>query len=127
MVKNGKKEKRVVKNKKNQDRKLKQAPKLEIGEKYNLYESAVQCPDYDAEFFHEKFKEIHGIFPRTLREDFCGTGRISCEWVKLNPKNYATGIDLDMEPIRYGQDNHVSQLSPSQKKRIQYVRENVLT
>lgn len=101
-------------------------PTLEVSEKYRLYEKAVQSPDFEVEFFNEKYLEYYKKAPRVFREDFCGTGKISCEWVKLHPKNYAIGIDLDQDPIQYGQENHVAKLKPAQQKRIKYIKENVL-
>ena len=95
-------------------------------DKYEYYEKSVQNPSNEVEFFNEKYFEIRKKKPLTLREDFCGTGAISCEWVKQSPKHFSWGIDLVPEPVNYGQNNHVTKLAADEKKRVKYILENVL-
>ena len=95
-------------------------------EKYLLYEKAVQCPSYDVDFLIDEYTKINKSKPYVLREDFCGTGAISCEWVTRGNKNTAIGVDLDSCPIEYGIKNHYSKLSTKQQDRMQYVQKNVL-
>jgi hypothetical protein len=95
--------------------------------KYAMYELSVQSPDYHAEWFAEIFKEIGGKDARSMREDFCGTFALSCEWVKLNEANTALGVDLDPEPLAYGRKVHLPELTASQRKRIQILKANVLS
>lgn len=95
-------------------------------DKYEYYEKSVQNPSNEVEFFNEKFQEIRGKKAFTLREDFCGTGAISCEWVKQSPKHLSWGIDLDPEPVEYGKKNHVTKLDKEAQKRVTYILENVL-
>lgn len=73
--------------------------------KYRLYESSVQSPSWQMNqlpYFHKKFT---GVTPKSMREDFSGTGRIACEWVKKSPKHRAVGLDLDPECIGYAKLN----------------------
>ncbi len=101
---------------------------IETQIKYDLYIKAVQSPETDVRFYQDRYHSIRGRSKKnlTLREDFCGTGIISTEWVKLN-KNYSSfGVDLDPEPIKYGQENFLSQLTSSQKQRIFLLQKNVL-
>lgn len=95
-------------------------------DKYELYEASVQTPEVHVEFFLGVFKEIRGKFARALREDFCGTGWISAEWVKRNRNNLAMGVDLDPEPLAYGKKRHWAKLKAEQKKRLTYANKNVL-
>lgn len=95
-------------------------------DKYEYYKRAVQSPDGDVEFLTDTYKELRGKKPTTLREDFCGTHAICCEWVKASPKNRAFGIDLDIEPIEYGRTHYVSELNQSQRDRVTILQENVL-
>ncbi len=95
-------------------------------DKYSYYRRSVQAPDTDVEFLRDTYKEIRGVLPTTLREDFCGTFSICCEWAKLGPRYRAHGIDLDYEPIQYGMTHYLPQLSTSQKERVQIHQENVL-
>lgn len=95
--------------------------------KYAYYEKAVQNPQNEVDFFNEKYKELTGGVAKTLREDFCGTGAISCAWVNQSSEHYAWGVDLDPEPIEYGRENHLSKLASSDQKRMTYLLENVLS
>ena len=75
-------------------------------DKYWFYKRSVQSPDVDVEFFEKVYRELNGGTAKTLREDFCGTFAISCEWVKRNPNYQAIGVDLDPEPVAYGKSNY---------------------
>ncbi|MGK5083217.1 class I SAM-dependent methyltransferase [Bdellovibrionota bacterium FG-1] len=96
-------------------------------DKFALYENSVQSPDYHAEWFVHVYKELRGTYPRHLREDFCGTARLSAEWVKRNRNNTAIAIDLDPEPLAYGKKHHWRTLSAEQRKRLQLLNDNVLS
>ncbi len=95
-------------------------------DKYYYYLNSVQAPDNDVMFMRDTYKELRGAYPTTMREDFCGTHALSCEWVKLNSKNTSIGIDLDSEPIAYGQTHYVSKLTPQQRVRVQILQSDVL-
>jgi hypothetical protein len=95
-------------------------------DKYDFYRRAVQSPDTDVEFLRNTYRELKLHDPLTLREDFCGTFNICCEWVKLNNKHLAHGIDFDPEPIAYGCDQNLPELTASQRERIEIHQENVL-
>ncbi|MCZ6669419.1 MAG: class I SAM-dependent methyltransferase [Acidobacteria bacterium] len=93
---------------------------------YALYEEAVQDPPSDVRFYSKIFREIHGSDAKRLREDFCGTFRLCCEWVKFRRENSAIGVDLDAHPLSYGRTRHLRKLSAHQKKRLTLLRRNVL-
>ncbi|MEQ1876497.1 MAG: class I SAM-dependent methyltransferase [Bdellovibrionia bacterium] len=95
-------------------------------DKYSYYLKAVQSPDTDAEFLMRVYKESRGRRPTMLREDFCGTFAISCEWVKLHPKLMAFGVDLDSEPLQYGKEHYLSKLTASQADRLDVYQSDVL-
>jgi SAM-dependent methyltransferase len=94
--------------------------------KHWYYEKSVQNPSNEVTFFNEKFKEITGREPKTLREDFSGTAAISCAWVAQSKEHKAWGIDLDPDPIAYGKENHLSKLDAEDQKRMHYIEGNVL-
>ena len=98
-----------------------------IPSKYELYELSVQSPDTHAEWFDQIYSNTFGKKAYQLREDFCGTFQLSCEWIKLRSKNTALGLDLDPEPISYGMKHHFLKLTPHQKKRLKIKQKNVLT
>lgn len=95
-------------------------------DKYWYYRRAVQSPENDVEFFRDTYKSIRKKLPTTMREDFCGTFSLCCEWVKLGPRYQAFGIDLDEEPIQYGKTHYLPQLSKSQRERVEILQKNVL-
>ncbi|HEX4925025.1 MAG TPA: class I SAM-dependent methyltransferase [Bdellovibrionales bacterium] len=95
-------------------------------DKYKYYRKAVQAPDTDAEFLYKTYKHLKGRPPKTLREDFCGTFAISCEWVKQKPGLRAFGVDLDPEPLAYGRENYYSKLEPGEQRRLEVLQKNVL-
>ena len=94
--------------------------------KYQLYEKSVQNPGFEVEFLRKTYKQLTGKKARSLREDFCGTGAISCSWVADDPKNTAIGIDLDPEPILQGKKTHWNKLDSEAKQRMTYLEKNVL-
>lgn len=111
------------------DKSHKKNKKLSLSDfdKYYYYRNSVQSPDNDVMFFRDTFKKLRGRKPRTMREDFCGTFAISCEWVKLNPQFEAIGVDLDPEPIAYGKKNYLPLLKPEQQKRVKVYEKDVLS
>ena len=96
-------------------------------DKYVYYQKSVQNPDNEIEFFNEKFEELRGKKPKTLREDFCGTGMITCYWAKQGEDYESWGVDLDPEPVEYGKKHHYEPLTDNEKKRVHYLLDNVLT
>jgi SAM-dependent methyltransferase len=97
-------------------------------DKYDLYRRAVQSPEEDVKFYLDRWQDIWGKKrrPTILREDFCGTGAISCEWVKLNKAFKSVGLDLDDEPMAYGREHYMSQLTHQQRERVVLVKKDVL-
>ncbi|MEK7358400.1 MAG: class I SAM-dependent methyltransferase, partial [Bdellovibrionota bacterium] len=95
-------------------------------DKYSYYKRAVQSPETDVEFLDGTYKELRGREPQVLREDFCGTFAISCEWAKKSSKARAIGIDVDDEPITYGLANNLPHLSPNQRERVKILQADVL-
>ena len=95
--------------------------------KYLYYENSVQTPEEHVRIFDRMFHEIRGRIPMNLKEDFCGTFMISCEWVRSHPKRMSLGVDLDPEPIAYGRKNAYLRLTPAEKKRVKILKEDVCT
>jgi len=94
-------------------------------DKYAHYENSVQTPEEHVRIFDRMFRDVRGRQPLSLREDFCGTFLISCEWVRSHPDRTAMGLDLDPEPLAYGRKNSWSRLTRTEKSRINLLRENV--
>ncbi len=96
-------------------------------DKYKHYENSVQTPGEHVGIYDRIFTEVYDKKPLSLREDFCGTHLISCEWVKSDPKRVAYGVDLDPEPLIYGQEHGFKKLKPDQKRRVHILQKDVLT
>lgn len=96
-------------------------------DKYDLYHRAVQSPETDVVFLKKVYRELRHKSATRLREDFCGTFSLSCEWVKLHPQHWAVGVDLDLEPLDYGSRVYRPRLTNRQSARLQVLNVNVLS
>ncbi len=96
-------------------------------DKYAAYVKSVQSPHEEACFLRDIYTELRGENPAILREDYCGTFSLCCEWVKLGRDFEALGIDIDPEPLSYGIQRHLSKLAPHQKRRVSPIKNNVLS
>jgi hypothetical protein len=85
-------------------------------DKYELYQLAVQSADLDVNFLDSTFRSIRGRGPRHLREDFCGTSLLCCEWVKLGEEYTAEGFDLDPEPLAWGREHNLSPIGDAAER-----------
>jgi len=103
-----------------------QTAKLTLDQKYDYYERSVQNAATEVSFMQDEYKRHFKTKGLTLREDFCGTAAISCNWVQQDDQCRAWGIDLDPEPIKMGQKRHYAKLSKDEKKRMLYLKQNVL-
>jgi hypothetical protein len=99
---------------------------LEKFDRYEYYRRAVQSPEVDVRFLSDTFREITRREPVSLREDFCGTFAISCEWAKLSPKFRSFAVDIDNEPILYGLSHNLTKLPKSVRDRVKVQQDNVL-
>lgn len=95
-------------------------------DKYRAYSDAVQSPDYEARFLRKVYKQLVGSDPKVLREDFCGTFALCCEWIKLAHDKRAIGLDLDPEPLSYGRSHYLPALAGDAQKRLSLFTRNVL-
>jgi len=94
-------------------------------DKYRLYEQAVQEPEADIDFAVDTFRSEFARRPRRLREDFCGTAAVCCEWVRAHARNRAWGVDLAREPLEWSRKHHLAALKASQRRRVRLVQGDV--
>lgn len=94
-------------------------------DKYTCYQESVQSPEHEIDFFEQAYREAFRKKPMTLREDFCGTFAVCCNWVQSHPSRTALAVDLDAEPLQWGRENNLSNLSDSQKKRVRILQQDV--
>ena len=92
-----------------------------------LYERAVQCPETEVDFLVKWFARLRGRPARSLREDFCGTAAVCCEWVRRDIRNTAVGIDIDPQVLAWARRQNLGALSPQAARRVTLTAGNVLT
>lgn len=95
-------------------------------DKYLYYLSSVQSPDSDVEFMADTYYALKGRAATILREDFCGTFSTCSAWVQLDESKRAIGIDLDPEPLGWGYNHLLPNLTDDQKSRLQIIEGDVL-
>ena len=71
-------------------------------------------------------ERLRGRPARSLREDFCGTGAVCCEWVKRRKSNRAVGVDIDREVLSWGRAHNLTRLSVHAAERVALLEANVL-
>ena len=97
-------------------------------DKYKYYIASVQSPESDVEFFEQVWQELRSRKKLILlREDFCGTFIVCCQWVKSKKYRKALGIDINKEPLDYGYKAHYAKLNNHQKKRVSTCHMSVLS
>lgn len=94
---------------------------------HRLYERAVQCAEAEVDFLTERFRRLRGREARLLREDFCGTAAVCCEWVRRHADNRAVGLDLDGAVLAWATANNLALLSPAARLRLRLLQADVLT
>ena len=71
-------------------------------DRHLYYERAVQCVESEIDMVDDTYHTLRGKRATLLREDFCGTGNTSCEWVRRRETNRAVGFDLNQEVLDWG-------------------------
>ena len=102
-------------------KKKKQLPDL-----HYFYEASVQGVDWDIDFAARVFKNKRKRQARDLREDFCGTAKLACEWVDRSPKHRAWGVDIDQPTLNWGREHNLAYLGDKAGK-IKLICGDVMT
>jgi len=89
----------------------------DLADKYALYQASVQEPSHEVDFFTKVYKKLFKKAPKVLQEDFCGTFAVCCEWAKKRGR-VAYGVDLDPEPLAWGREHNLSQLTVKQQENV---------
>ncbi len=96
-----------------------------VADKFVLYQESVQNAEFEVKFIQRVFQRARGRGALKLREDFCGTAILCCEWVRRVDGGRAVGVDLDAGTLEYARDVNVAALG-RKADRVQLVRKNVL-
>ena len=115
------------KNKRGKDKSKskKQLTMADKADKFRCYQLSVQSPEHEVDFFVQAYKDAFRRKPVSLREDFCGTFAVCCNWVVSNSKRTAFGVDLCEETLQWGRDNNLSKLTDSQQARVKISNQDV--
>jgi SAM-dependent methyltransferase len=95
-------------------------------DRHILYEASVQAVDVDIELIHRLFRAKRKPKPLLLREDFCGTALMACEWIRSGPDRQAWGVDLDAPTLDWARAHRLPLLG-NDAERLHLLQENVLT
>lgn len=93
-------------------------------DRHVLYEAAVQDVDFDLEFFQRLYRKLRGRPFRLLREDFCGTARLACEWVARRRNRRAWAVDLSGPTLAWARRHHVAWIGAA-AERVRLIQADV--
>ena len=78
-----------------------------------LYGPAVQHVAHDLDALAHIYRKLNGRAPVLLREDFCGTAALACEWVRRGPRRRAWGVDLHGATLAWARRRRLPSLGPA--------------
>ena len=87
----------------------------------------MQCPEAEVDFLDQTYRQLRGKSAHRLREDFCGTAALCCEWVRRRQRNRALGLDIEAQVLDWSERWNLPRLAAHQRGRIQLRQENVQT
>jgi cyclopropane fatty-acyl-phospholipid synthase-like methyltransferase len=93
--------------------------------KHVLYEASVQDTDVDINLINRMTRRASGKKARTLREDFCGTAILACDWVRSRKDRESWGIDLHHPTLEWAKQHRLPVLGED-AERVHLLEENVL-
>lgn len=111
------------------NKRAKKPTKADLADRHALYERAVQVPEADVEFFEKVYRGNFKRAPLIMREDFCGTFTLSCEWLRAEKgkrkRRKAIGVDLDEPTLDWGREHNLTKLPEEARERITLIRDDV--
>lgn len=115
----------AARKKKQRKKKKKKPTQASLADPHLLYERSVQEPEVDLEFVRTTFRKHRKRAPRILREDFCGTAWLSCEWVRGHHRRRAIAVDLDAPTLEWARAHNLAKLGDKASRRIRLVEGDV--
>lgn len=97
----------------------------DLADRHTLYQKSVQSVEDEAAFIDLRFREIRGRDLLLIREDFCGTAKMCCEWVSGSPDRRAIGVDIDPEVLNWGKERNLAALPDEAQQRVTLIQEDV--
>jgi hypothetical protein len=105
-------------------KRTKQPTMAQLADRYDLYLRSVQSPEHEIDFFRKAYRRTYGGLPKNLREDFCGTAAVCCEWVRGHPERSAIGVDIDPVPLAWGREHNLGGLPEVARTRVTLLRDD---
>ncbi len=99
----------------------------ERADPHALYQEAVQCAEAEIDFVDEIFMQLRGRRAGVLREDFCGTAKVACEWAARRRDNLAIGVDRDAAVLDWARRHNLARLPLAHRGRVRLLQADVLT
>lgn len=96
--------------------KMKKKKVKAIHDRHLLYTASVQSVEADIEFFQRVYRKKNGKKFTHLREDFCGTAVLACEWVQQKASHHAWGIDLDRPTLDWARKHYLPTLGDAAER-----------
>lgn len=93
---------------------------------FDYYEQSVQDPEGEIPILLDICRAMSKSRPIHLREDFCGSGFLSAEWIKQSRRHRADGVDLCSETIEAAYKRHWLPLKEHDRERLAYHIHDVL-
>lgn len=97
----------------------------EKADKFACYQKSVQTPEHEVEFFEQAYREAYRKKPYKLREDFCGTFAVCCNWAASHPRRTSVGVDICGETLQWGRDHNLAKLTEAQQQRVRLLEQDV--
>lgn len=94
-------------------------------DRYALYLKAVQAPEFEVRLLDRMYRKVFNRPARVLREDFCGTFAVCCEWARSGPERLAIGVDIDPKPLTWGREHNLARIKPEQQSRVRLLQQDV--
>mmetsp|Transcript_9276 Transcript_9276/g.17994 ORF Transcript_9276/g.17994 Transcript_9276/m.17994 type:complete len:296 (+) Transcript_9276:24-911(+) len=107
-------------------------PAADSVDKMVCYEAALQPrPLDDVDFYlvawgHSASGHPPRDPPQLMREDFSGSGMVSCGWVTSAPSRRSWAVDFDAEVHAWGTTHHLPKLTQDQRDRVSLVTCDVM-
>ncbi len=93
-------------------------------DRHDLYQESVQDTEPTIDLFETVFATRSERSPTRLREDFCGTGFMSANWVRSRPERTAMGTDNDRETLDWGLAHNIEPLGED-RSRVELIEQDV--
>ena len=81
-----------------------------------LYPPAVQHVEHDLDLLERIYRNRNGRAPVLVREDFCGTAALACEWVRRGSRRRAWGLDLHRATLAWARRQRLPALGPAAER-----------